>query len=447
MMMRVISLTLIGLAVSWTSWAQPLELSLNEAIALAMDSSYAARDAAYNIDKRKKEVYEVMANGFPQIDGTLELQNFLEIPTSLIPAEFLGGEQGEFAEIKFGTEYNLTAGLTASQLLFDGTYFVGLQAAKTVVELSRAQLQKTKFELRLSVAQAYHSVSMAEENLRILNENIVNSARTVEETQALNEAGMNEQQDVDQVELNLNQLKISRDNAKRFVKISRQALNFAIGIDIDRDVTLTDNIESLVSLSSNEAYLMREPDLKTHPDYVLAHINVDIDELQIKGKQAQYYPSLSAFFNHQETAQRNEFNFMDFDQTWYPTSVIGVTLNLPIWSSFQRNAQVQQAKIGLMQSKLQMEQTEANLRLNIERSRSDYENALETWQNQQKSLQLAERIDRTTRIKYGEGVSDSFELNVSQGQLLNEQSKYIKAALDLLNAKRELDNALNIQYP
>ncbi len=446
-MMRVILITIIGLATSLTSWAQPLELSLNEAIALAMDSSYATRDAAYNIEKRKKEVYEVMANGFPQINGTVELQKFLEIPTSLVPAEFFGGEQGEFAEIKFGTEYNLTAGLSASQLLFDGTYFVGLQAAKTVVELSRAQQKKTKFELRLSVAQAYHSVLMAEENLRILNENIANTNKTVEETRALHEEGMNEQQDVDQVELNLNQLKISRDNAKRFVKIARQALNFSIGIDIDREVKLTDEIKTLVSLSSDEAYLLREPDIKTHPDYVLANTNVQIDELQIRGKQAQYYPSLSAFFNYQQAAQRNEFNFTNFNKTWYPTSILGATLNVPIWSSFQRNAQVQQAKIELMQGKLQLEQTETNLRLNIERARSDYQSALETWQNQQKSLELAERIDRTTRIKYSEGVSDSFELNVSQRQLLTEQSNYIQSALDLLNAKRELDNALNIQYP
>lgn|SRR5690554_1937215 len=446
-MKKIAAMLLLFGSVCASAVAQPLELSLNEAIQLALDSGYAVRDAGYDVEMKKKEVYEVMANGFPQINGDVQFQKFLDIPTQLIPAEFLGGDQGEFAEVQFGTEYNLTAGITASQLLFDGTYFVGLQAAKTVVDLSEAAQSKTKYELKLSVAQAYHSVLMAEENLRILDDNIATVADLLEETRALFDEGMNEQQDVDQVELNLNQLVIARDNAERFVTIARQSLNFSMGIDIRREVVLTDDIDKLVSISSDEAYLAREPQITSHPDYVLAETNVAIGELQIKGKKAKYYPSLSLFFDHRQAAQRNQMNFLDSDEMWYPTSILGLSLTVPIWSSFQRKAEVERARIGLEQSKLRLEQVEAGLRMNIERARSEYANALETWQNRKRSLELAERIDRTTKIKYAEGIVGSFELNVSQQQLLNEQSQYIGSALELLDAKRDLDYALNIPNP
>jgi outer membrane protein TolC len=117
---------------------------------------------------------------------------------------------------------------------------------------------------------------------------------------------------------------------------------------------------------------------------------------------------------------------------------------VPIFSGFRRNARLQQAQIGMKQSKMQLEQTEQNLQLQIERARSNYQNALKTWENQKENIELAKRIRRKTNIKYTEGISTSFELNVAESQLLDAQSRYIQSILDLLNAKQELDKALNI---
>ncbi|MCA1762833.1 MAG: TolC family protein [Cryomorphaceae bacterium] len=442
--MQKATLLILSVFLGLGSFGQSLELSLREAKQMAIDSSYSTRNARYNTAKKKEEVREVLSIGLPQVNAQAELQNFLDLPVSLIPSEFTGGQPGEFDEVQFGTQYNLTAQVSASQLLFDGTYFIGLKASRVVVELSRNEEKKTEQEIKLSVAEAYHSVLLAEENARILEDNLENINQTLEETQKLYESGFTEEQDVDQLLLNKNQIQVNLDNTQRIYEISARSLNFIIGLPIETELKLTDNIESLVAMSNDREYLERDPNLETHPDLMLAKTNREIQELTVKGEKAAYYPSLSAFFNHQQVGQRNQFNFTDTEEPWFPTTIVGATLNIPIWSSFERQAKVRQAQIGLEQSEMQLRQTRENLALDMQRARSNYQNALKVYQNQKSSVELAQRILDKTTIKYKEGVVTSLELNVAQSQLLQEQSNAIQAAFELLSAKQELDRALNI---
>jgi len=438
-----IALSVFIILFSVQLFGQKLAVSLDQAVEIALDSSYAVRDADFNLEKKQREVQEVLSIGFPQVSGQAEFQNFLDIPVSLVPAEFFGGEAGEFAEVQFGVNYNLTGSITASQLIFDGTYFVGLQAAKTVVELSRVEKSKAEQEIRVATAEAYYTALLARENYNILTENVENLERTLEETRALYESGLTEEQDVDQLELNRNKLIINRDNTERFLNISKQSLLYIMGLPVDQDIELTDDIESLVRLNNSPEYLVESPDFLTHPDYLLAKTNVEIQKLQIKGDQAAFYPSLTGFFTHQQVGQSNEFNFFGTDAPWFPTTIVGLTLNVPIWSSLQRKRKLQRSQIALMQSELQLQQTQDALDLEVQRARSNYEAALKNWENQKNSYELAKKINRKTTVKYTEGVADSFELNITENQLLQEQTRYIQAALDLLNAKQALDKALN----
>ena len=207
------------LATSLAVRSQPLQLSLKQAQEMAIDSSYATRDSRYNTEKKIKEVKEVLAIGFPQVNGGVDFNNYLNIPVSLIPGDFTGGEPGTFSEIQFGTKYNLNANITASQLIFDGTYLVGLKASKTVVELSRNLELKTAQQIRIQVADAYHTVLLAEANLKILQENLDNINKTLSDTKATYDAGLAEEQDVDQLMLNKNQIEINIDNSMRFLEI------------------------------------------------------------------------------------------------------------------------------------------------------------------------------------------------------------------------------------
>ncbi len=432
------------LTVSMAGKSQPLQLSLKQAQEMALDSSYASRDSRFNTEKKIKEVKEVLAIGFPQVNGGVDFNSYLNIPVQLIPGDFTGGDPGTFSEIQFGTKYNLNANIRASQLIFDGTYLVGLKASKTVVELSRNLELKTAQQIRIQVADAYHTVLLAEANLKILQENLDNIDKTLSDTKATYDAGLAEEQDVDQLMLNKNQIEINIDNSKRFLEIATQTLSFVIGLSVESNLELTDRIEDLVALNNNPAYLSVDPNFSTHPDLLLARSNLEIGHLTLSGEKAAYYPSLSAFFTHQEIAQRNEFNFLDIDEPWYPTTIVGFNLSVPIWSSFQRKSRQSQAEIGVKQATLKLLETEENLKLQLTQARSNFDNSLKTWENQKQSNELAQRILNNTSVKYSEGLASSFELNVAQSQLLSEQSKFIQAAFTLLSAKQELDKALNI---
>ena len=441
-------LTLIALAITMSVVvaAQPLAVSLEEAIQIAVDSSYATRDAQFNLEKKEREVQEVIGIGLPQVSAQAQFQNFIEIPTTLIPAfPDAEGNAGEgFIEAQFGVNYNLNGTIQASQLIFDGTYFIGLQAAKTVVEFSRIEKSKAIQEIKLATSDAYYTALLAKANFDILSENVKNLDKTLAETTALYENGLTEEQDVDQLELNRNKLIINRDNSQRILIIARQSLLYIMGLSINTEITLTDDIESLVKMSNSEEYLQQDPNLYTHPDYLLAQTGVALADLQVRGDKATFYPSITGFISYQQLGQSNEFNFFDSDvETFFPTSVWGLTLNVPIFSGFQRKRQLQQSQIALEQSQMQLRQAEDGLRLEIVQAKSNYEAALKTWENQKRSYELAKRINDKTTIKYAEGVADSFELNVSENQLLQEQTAYIQTALELLNAKKALDKALN----
>ncbi|MEM9051847.1 MAG: TolC family protein [Bacteroidota bacterium] len=442
--MTRLTLTALAIAISTVVSAQQLAVSLEEAIQIAVDSSYATRDAQFNLEKKEREVQEVIGLGLPQVSSQAQFQNFLQIPTTLIPAEQLGGDVGEFVEAEFGVDYNLNGSIQASQLIFDGTYFIGLQAAKTVVEFSRIEKSKAVQDIKLATADAYYTTLLAQANFDILTENVNNLDKTLEETKALYENGLAEEQDVDQLELNRNKLVISRDNTERILIISKQALLYIMGLPISTDITLTDSIESLVEINNSADYLQQDPNLYSHPDYLLAQTGVALADLQVRGDKATFYPSLTGFISYQQLGQSNEFNFFDSDvETFFPTSVWGLTLNVPIFSGFQRKRQLQQSQIAFEQSQMQLRQAEDGLRLEIVQAKSNFEAALKNWENQKRSYELAQRINKKTTIKYSEGVADSFELNVAESQLLQEQTAYIQTALNLLNAKKALDKALN----
>jgi outer membrane protein TolC len=444
MSMKKFILIFIGLAGPFLLHAQPLSVSLKEAKALAIEQGYAMMNANMDIEATRREVKEVLAIGLPQISANVEYQQFLQIPVSLIPGAFVGLAEGEFAEVQFGVEYNLTGNITASQLLFDGTYLVGLKAAKTAVELTQNARIKTAAEVRVAVADAYYTSLVAEANKTILEKNLKSVNDLLAESEALYENGLLEEQDVDQLRLNRNQIQNSIDNTLKYLDIALKSLNFIMGVPIDQEVLLTDKIEDLVALNNNVALLERDYQMESHPDMLIARTNVMVQDLTLQGAKAAYYPSLNLFLSHQQNAQRNGFNFTDGGQPWFPSTILGVNMNIPIFSSFKRENNVKRSEIKLDKAELNLVQARENLQLNQTRAIAAYENAMRVWNTQKQSMELAERINERTGIKYKEGIATSTELNVARTQLLSEQGRYIDAALQLLNAKQELDKAFNL---
>lgn len=417
--------------------------SLEDAKKYALENSYQMQTARFEKDKAKKKVNETTSIGLPQINGGVDYQNYLDIPVSLVPAEFFGGRPGEFAEIKFGLEHNLTAQVQGSQLIFDGSYIVGLQAAKTYVDLSKKELRKNEIQVKDNVTQAYYTVLVAQKNKEIIKESLENLKKTYEETKALYENGLAEEQSVDQLKLTVSSNENTLKRTERQVEIAYKILKYQMGLPVEEKIALSEELEDIIDEVKKSGLEAQDFSYEKHIDFQMAETRERLQVLNLRKEQVAYLPKLNLVASHRQNAQRHDFNFTDSDKDWYPTTIVGVSLSVPIFDSFMKHARIQQARLDLEKSKVMQEQAAASISLRHSQAISEYNNALEEFQMQKENLELAEKIQNKTLIKYKEGMASSIELTQVQNQYLSTQGSYINSMLQLLNAKSELDKVLN----
>lgn len=416
--------------------------TLQQAQQFAIKNSYMSINAQKEILKSEKKVDETIGTGLPQISATGTFQKYIQTPKSLIPASAFGGPEGEFQEVFFGTEQQLGMGLRADQLIFDGSYFVGLQASKVYLEISKNDVQKSNNEIKQMVTVAYGNVLVAERNSEILEGNITSLEKSAFETNELYKSGFIEEQDKDQIDLTLANVKNSYDNAIRMIDISKNQLKFIMGIDIQSSIELSDDLPTVTTASTTEAYLSKEFDPTSHIDYKVINTQQTATELLLKQQKSTALPRLSAFYSLSSNAYSNEFDFLD-QKRFYNGQLVGLNLNVPIFSGLSRHNRIQQAKIDVEKIEVTKTQVTQQLILDAQNSKSQYTFARSQYNTTESNMQLAERIYNRTKIKYDEGISSSLDLTTANNQLLDAQANFINAAFQLIQAKANLDKALN----
>ena len=421
----------------------PSSLSLQEAIDYALTHNRTAINAARDIDAAEQQKWETTASGLPQISASLDYQNYLKQQVQVIPAEFFGGVQGEFAEVVFGTKQSVNAFARLDQQIFDGSYIVALQSAKVFLDISKNSKIKTDLEVRKSVIDAYGNVLLAEESVTILERNIEVLEKNLYETNKIYENGLEEEESVEQLQITLSGVQSNLNNTQRLRKLAYQMLNINLGIDVYHNLSLTDDLESLAQANQSLALLEADNNPSTTIDYQIAENDTRAKELQLKLEKSKALPTLNAFINGGYSAFEDDFNFLNKEQDWFGSSLIGVNLSIPIFSSGMRNASTQRAKINLEKSKTDLNQTEQRLKLEIESAKSDYQFALEDYNNKKENLALAERIEQKNQTKFFEGIGSSFELRQAQTQLYTAQQELLQAMLDVINSKAALETILN----
>ncbi|MFK5891265.1 MAG: TolC family protein [Flavobacteriaceae bacterium] len=422
-----------------------LSFSLDEAINYALMHSYAIRNAKLDIDAAKKKKWETTTIGLPQVSAKVDYQNFLKQVITLLPAEIFGGTPGTFNEVTFGTKQNLHATITMNQLLFDGSYLIGLQSAKVYLQISELAEIKTEQAIKEAVINAYGNVLLADASVEILKKNKILLEKNLKETKAIVKNGLAEEQDAEQLQITLSTIKNQLNKTKRLRDISYKMLNITLGIDLDAKINLTDSLESLAIKSTDLSLINENFNLENHIDFKIANNTKKSNELLMKFEMSQALPSLSAFVNYSKFANSDEFTFFNKDQDWLASSLFGLSLNVPIFSSFKRSSKTQQARIALEQSKIDLQETSQKLRLQVSNAKSDYQFSLDQYITAKENLRLSERIEHKENIKFFEGVGSSFELTSAQNQLYQKQQEYLQAILSIINAKIKLENALNIK--
>lgn len=417
--------------------------SLEEAIEFAIKNSYDSKNAVNDVAIAKKKVWETTTIGLPQLNADIDYQNFLKQPISLIPAEFFGGNVGEFTEIKFGTKQNLIGSLTLNQLLFDGSYLIGLQSAKTYLKISESAKIKTEINVKIATINAYSTVLMAEESFKILSKNIALLEKNVHQTKSLLANGLIESQVLDQLQITLSSIEIQLNKTKRMKDLAYKMLSFTLGIDINSQLILTDNFETLL-LKNIQLELLANPfNTENHIEYQIAFNTKRANELIMKFEKSKALPSISTFLNYKQTADSDAFKFFRTEQKWFESSLLGVNIKVPIFSSLRRSAVTQQAKINLEKANLQLLEKSEELKLEHQKAVSDYQFSIDQYQTAKDNLQLAERIEHKETVKFKEGISSSFDLTNAQNQLYNAQQNFLQSIYEVITSKTALETALN----
>ena len=376
--MKKISTILLVVVLSFTANAQEsISLSLEQAIDYALNNSYAALNATRDIDAAKKKKWETTTIGLPQIDAKIDYTQWLKEQLILIPAEFIGGAPGEFTEVSFVTKQNMSATATLSQLIFDGSYLVGLQSAKTYLKISENAKEKTELGIREAVINAYGNVLVSEESIAILEKNIATLEKTLNETNEIYLNGLGEEESVEQLKITLASIKSQLSKTKNLKSIAYKMLNITLGIDINTHVLLTDSLNKLAVEHVDLGLLSSNFNIENHVDFKIAKNTEKSNELLVKLEQSKALPTLSSFVNFDYSGFGTNFDFLKKEQQWFGSSLLGVSLNIPIFSSLARSARTQQAKIELEKARTNLTETQQKLQLQLETAKTEYNFSVE----------------------------------------------------------------------
>ena len=295
---------------------------LDEAIEYGLSNNPNIQNANIEIQKAYKERWATIAIGLPQINVTGNYQNFLELPVSLVPAEFFGGQEGEFAELRFGTTQNMIGSVRMNQLLFDGSYIVGVQATKIFLEISELGYEKTSLEIRKAIIDAYGTVLLAQENAAILAKNKSNIKKTLEETQKIVANGLAEQENAEQLELTLSRIATQLDYANTLQEITMSMLKWIMGMPEENPISLEQSLEELVTLKILESGTQSELTIENNLDLKFAENDRTSERLLYRYEKSKALPKLSAFISGTYTGNSNEFTFTDTNQKWFGSSLL-----------------------------------------------------------------------------------------------------------------------------
>ena len=421
----------------------PESLTLNEAIEFGLSNNRSIINADREILKAKKERWKTIAIGLPQVSSQINYQNFLEMPISLVPSEFFGGKAGTFEELTFGTEQIMVGSVKMEQLLFDGSYLVGLEASRVYLKISENLFEKTNLEVKKLIVNTYTNVLIAKLNISFLEKNKIALEANLREITELFKTGFEEQETVEQTQLSLSQINNQLKYAKNLMKITQEMVKFIIGYPAEKKLILESELEDIFNEDVFFDSIPSINQIDNNIDIRIADNNVKSEELQFKYEKSKSLPKLSGFINQTYTGNSNDFTFTDSQQKWYGSSIVGLNLTIPLFSSFGRSAISQKAKISLDQAITKLTETQERIKIEVNAAYNDYQLSIDNYFTEKENLRLAESIEKKNQNKFFEGVVQSFELRMAQMQLYSAQNNYVTAIQSVINKKTILETLLN----
>lgn len=431
--------------------SQVHRFSAEEAVQYALDHSVQVKNALLAIRSQKQTNKEITARALPQVSASGSINYNPEVAVQTFP-NFIAAstyavlvennvQKGngdpitmpeDFGTINaaFGSKFSLNAGVDFTQILFDGQVFVGLMARDAAIQNAKLSAEITKEDIEANVRKIYYQLIVGMQQLGTFDANITNYAQLLHDTRIIYENGFAEKLDVNKVQVQLANLKTQRLKAANQIHAGLEGLKFLMNIPMDDSLVLTETL-TVKDLKSN--ILSEDYEFENITEYQQLQTLIDLAQYNVKRYQLSKLPTLTLSGNFSKSAQRQKFNF--FEGPYFTSSFLALRLNVPIFSGFAKNAQIENARISLQQTKNNMQQLKSSIVKEVKQSRINMKTALYNMDTQSENVQLAEQVYEATKLKYEQGVGSNQEISTAQADLVTAQNNYYSSLYDAIIAK------------
>ncbi|MDG1331530.1 MAG: TolC family protein [Crocinitomicaceae bacterium] len=423
-------------------WTQSA-FTLADAKIYALDNNLSVKNAENDNEYAYQRYIEIRGMGLPQVDFQGSFSNFINLPVQVVDASFINPSAPEGSTIEFvaGTKYSSAGTLQASQLLFNGSYIIGLKAANYLTKFQETASNITKEDVLFNVIQAYQLTSVAKENIAFVDSMVLITEQLIDKQENYLELGLMKQEDFDQLKYSLLTAKNSQLAAELQYKNALSVLKYAMGYPIEQNLEITENPDQLIAQPS-----LSNGSIQSNLTYSLLEKQVTLSELNIQNNRFQNLPTLSAFFQQTYNAFRNEFNFFA-NEKWYPQTLWGLQLNVPIFSGLTRKAVTAQSRITLMNDQNKLEQMEQTLKFQVDQAQNNLEGARSQNEMQKANVALARSLYENAITKEEVGNGNSIIVTQQYNQLIMAQAQYTGTLIELFQAQLSLDKIYNNILP
>ncbi|MCB0477359.1 MAG: TolC family protein [Crocinitomicaceae bacterium] len=442
---KILSILLFtGISAFGQEQADSTKFSLQQALDYGLQRHESIKNEELEYKSAEKQVWEATSYGLPQVSASGQFRHNIIIPKSIVPANAFNpaAPADELVALKFGTNYNVDFGFQVNQLIFEGSYIVGIQVSKYYKEFTSTSIDLAKQDVMYNISQAYYLGLIAEENLQLIDSTVEITKKLLEDTKELFKSGLIDETEVDQLELALSRVETQRILAKRQFENSKNLLKMSMAYDMEQDIELTDDLYSILETLRANNPTQKLLDVENNLDFILLKRKQKLDEFNVKNEKFKNLPSIAAFFQLNTAAGRNNFDFFQ-NKPWYANSMWGLSLNIPITSSGNRWAKEQRAKIVVQQTSNKMDLLVRSLKYQEVQAKTQYNDAFDQLLREKDNVDLSKKIYERTIIKRSEGMVNSLEVSQTQSQYISAQGTYIQAIFDVLQAKTNLDKLFN----
>jgi outer membrane protein len=438
---------------------ETIRLTLEESIRYALENNVEAKNAQLEVLISKGTIGEQRAQGLPQINSTLEFTKNLQPPLLILPAEagdFIGGDgngdpggppgsnqPSDITVLPFAVNYQSSLTSTVEQMIFNGSYFVGLKAARTLKQLTDFDKEKAEIDVIENVKKAYYTVLVNEERKGLIQSNLRRLKQLLDETTAMYEAGFAEKLDISRIKVQYNNISTEYDRLISAIEVSKQLLKLQLGVPFEYEVFLEESLDNM-ALEDGAVYSLLEGEISNRVEINQLEKNIELATLDLKNNQVQYIPNVTAFGTFQRVTGAQDFRNVYQADRWFSSSFAGVRVNIPVFDGFRKSYTIQQNRVQIRQLENLKFNTEQSIKVEALQSKQNLTNAIRALEVQRENRELASEVFNMTKIKYQEGVGSNFELVEADAALKEAETNYYSALYDALVAQVEVEKSLGI---